>query len=131
MPLALEGRIVAGLAQHVADSGKIGGHVGLEGIVGVVEHTGLGDVATRIDNRAAAGRHVGTGIVLLERGTYLAQPLAGGIVAASGVLLHVSLLIGGDEDDVVLAVAIGLRLVVGHRVVTILSATGQQCSTGG
>ena len=69
--------------------------------------------------------------MFLERGTYLAQTLPCGIVTAGGILLHVSLLIGGDEDDVVLAVAIGLRLVVGHRVVTVVSATSQQCSTGG
>ena len=130
MPFTLEGGVVASIAEHVTYGRKITRHVFDKSVVRVVEHTGLGDVATGIDHRPTRCRYIRASIVLLECRTNLAQTLTGGIVAIGGILLHISLLIGGDEDDVVLAVGIRRRLVGVHGDVLRVGTGHHQCSAG-
>ena len=106
MPLTLESGVIASLAQHIAYRRQVARHIVDESIVRIVEHAGLGNMPTGIDNRARRGRDIRAGIMFLERSTYLAQSLASGIVATHRILLHIGLLVAGYKNNVVLAIGI-------------------------
>src|SRR5262249_16873504 len=100
MPLALVRRVVAGLAEDVADRGDLGRKTWLPRAVAVVEHLVVRRLQAGEEDRPRRRAHTGARVVLGERDAGLLQPLMARQGEPRGPLRGVALLVGKNEENV-------------------------------
>lgn len=82
--------------------------VGCEHDDRIVKHFRIGDMRPRIDDRPGRGGHVGACVVLFEGSAEFGEQLPGLELVTFRVFGEVMFLIGGDEQDVVVPILVGI-----------------------